>query len=110
MNDTRRELFDKASKNILKTQQKYVADYEKRHSIKRRKFSEGEKVQYRNTKNDKRKGGKISTKWFPKNDFLIIKRFLTEVNCVELRKPTGKSTCKVRHINNIRKFTLKRKR
>ena len=110
LNKTRKLVFKKSSKKIKKTQKQYVKDYAKRNQIKK-KFPHtiGARVQYRNTRNDKRMGGKFDPKWFPIKSFLIVKKINFERNFVELRNPKGRATVKFVHFNNIRSFPGSRK-
>ena len=55
--------------------------------IKPHDFKVGDMVQYRNTANDKRQGGKLDEKYLPVKGFLNIKSIRN--NIVELRKPRG---------------------
>ena len=52
-------------------------------------YKVGERVQYRNTRNDKRQGGKLQEKYLPLKTFLVIKE--VKGDAVILRKPNGKS-------------------
>lgn len=110
LDKTRKLVFKKSIKKIKKSQTQYVKDYAKRNQIKKKfPHTVGARVQYRNTRNDQRMGGKFDPKWFPIKSFLIVKKINFERNFVELRNRKGRASVKFVHFNNIRSFPGSRK-
>ena len=90
LSQTNKKLQDLAKKNIKEAQEKMKKQYNDRKTpIKPHNFKVGDRVQYRNTSNDKKQGGKLDPKYLPLKGFLNIKSIRN--NIVELRKPRGKS-------------------
>ena len=102
-------MFGETLTNIEGKQKLYKKQYAKRHKIQKNCFKVGDKVQYRNTKNDQRRGGKLDPKYFPINSFLVVKKIILSRNVAELRKPKGKSTYKTIHFNNLKFFGQRNK-
>ena len=107
----RKLINQKATANIQKAQRKYVQRYAQKFAVEHQcPFKVGDRVQYRNTANDKRMGGKFDLSWFPGKGFHVIKKILFETSTVILRKARGKSDFKTVHINNIRLYKEKKKK
>ena len=115
LSQTNVKLQNLAKENIEKAQKKMIEQYANRNaSVKPHNFKKDDKVQYRNTRNDKRKGGKLDPKWYPLKGHLNIKTI--QNNICELRRPRGKSRYPDFniHTDNLRHFVTplpkKRKR
>ena len=111
LSQTNRDLQTLARKNIEESQKKMKKQYNERQTrVKAHNFKVGDKVQYRNVKNDKRQGGKLDPKYYPLKGFLNIKSIRN--NIVELRKPRGKSRYPDFniHTDDLRLYTTPEKR
>ena len=87
LEETREKVFGDAKVEIEKKQKQYVRQYEKRNTVNKKfPIKVNDRVQYRNTKHDKRMGGKFEPKWFPLNTFLVVKKIVYNRNYLELRK------------------------
>ena len=108
MNKIHSAVFDEASANIKKHQERYTKRYNARHKVSENVFgvSVGDKVQYVNGRKKSRNGDKLKTTYLPPQGYVLVSSVNTRTNTCHLKNPETGEPLVHYHGKGVRSFNI----